>query len=145
MHSEDLFVSDGPPLPGPLQPQPFESEWTVPLPRSLHVPRPTRPVSIAIGAGIALAGQAVATGLGLSGMMFAPDTQPDDFTIITPPSIYMIIELPLQVALMYGFLIAGANWVSRPHLDRGIGVGLLGGWLLGVAGFLGVSAMVVVL
>ncbi|MET7393714.1 hypothetical protein ABZS66_09510 [Dactylosporangium sp. NPDC005572] len=125
---EDLFVSDGPPPRGP-----FESEWTVPLPRPAHVMRPIRPASVAIGAGIALAGQAVAIGLGLFGMTSER---------FNPPGTYIIIELPLQVGLMYGSLIVGANWVSRPHLDRGIGVGLLGGWLLGVAGFLAVSATV---
>ncbi|WP_238015155.1 hypothetical protein KZZ52_01910 [Dactylosporangium sp. AC04546] len=114
----------------PLQPGSFESEWTVPL---SHVSRPVRPASIAIGAGIALAGQVVATGVGLSVMMSG---------LFTMLGFYVMIEFLLQVVLMFGVVIAGGNWLSRPHLDRGIGIGLICGWPLGVVGFLGVSAVV---
>jgi hypothetical protein len=113
------------PPPPSTDPERTGPHGAPPSPADLPRPPSAKRWRIAAGIGIALAGHLPASGLWLlSFYAFVYDASPD--------SLFMVgcLVILLQMALFAGCAVTGSVMVIRG--DRGIGVGMLVGWVTGI-------------
>jgi hypothetical protein len=97
----------------------FGPQWTVPQPPPSG-DRPIRGGKIAAGIGLAMLGHLITIGIGVLAVIGAANASIG----------WLYLGLGAQVALFVACLTVGIVWIVKR--DRGLGIGLLVGWAVGV-------------
>jgi hypothetical protein len=95
----------------------FGPQWTVPQPPPSGG-RPIRGGKVAAGIGLAIGGHLVTIAVAVLGIL------------ATNAAAWLVVALVLQVVLFAACLTIGIVWIVKR--DRGLGLGLLIGWAVGV-------------
>jgi hypothetical protein len=103
---------------------PFDSQWTVPQPPPRPGDRPILGRRVAIGVGIAIGGHLLTIGITvLAAYVAAQSPEPSGAG-------WLVLGLISQLVLFVACLTIGIVWIV--NRDRGIGLGLIIGWAVGV-------------